>query len=140
VRAGSSPKKLDNSLNSFATSYYGIRLNIRRIDKTSNKTVYEKTRQEPITQTIQRRQLLFIEQCLRRDTEELTSKYVLYKPKHSHGKRNRDRPRIQYPDYIEKMLNEESPSSNDEIGESAANMTNWFKIVVAYKPRLFAAD
>ena len=44
--------------------------NIKWQDKISDETLYKNTKQEPIVQTIQRRQLRFIGHCLRRDKKE----------------------------------------------------------------------
>jgi hypothetical protein len=82
-------KTLEKSLNSFATSCYRIILNIKRLDKISNNRIYEMVKQEPLVQTIQRRQLRFIGHCLRRNQTEFTNTYALYTPKPGHGKRKR---------------------------------------------------
>jgi hypothetical protein len=58
-------KALEKFLNSFATSCYRIMLNIKRMVKISNNTIYENVKQEPLLQAIQRRQLRFIGHCLR---------------------------------------------------------------------------
>ena len=80
-------KLLADNLNSFAINCYRIMQNIKWQDKISNETLNKNTKQEPIVQTIQRRQLRFIGHCLRRDKEEFTYQYALYTPQPRHGKR-----------------------------------------------------
>jgi hypothetical protein len=132
--------KLESTLNSFATSCYRIMLGIKRLDKISNSTIYETVKQEPLVQTLQRRQLRFIGHCLRRNSNEFTNIYALYTPKPGHGKRKRGRPRLNYPDYVARLINNDEPPTIDEIRKTAANRKEWQKIVVACKPPLFAVE
>ena len=132
--------KLADSLNSFATNCYRIMQNIKWQDKTSNETLYKNTKQEPIVQTIQRRQLRFIGHCLRRDKEEFTYQYALYTPQPRHGKRKQGRPKLLYPEYIAKLINNEVQPTIDELRKIAVERTEWSKFVVAYKPRLFSDE
>ena len=82
---------------------------------------------------IQRRQLKYVEHCLRKDKDELINQYVLYFPKPSHGRTK--------PGYIGKLINNEIPPSVDEIRKAASNRTEWRRrIVNACKPVVFAAD
>jgi hypothetical protein len=133
-------KTLENILNSFATTCYRIMLNIKRLDKISNTTIYERVKQEPLTHTIQRRQLRYIGHCLRRTTNEFVNMYALYTPKNGHGKRRRGRPRLTYAEYVAKLINNDEPPTSDEIRKAAANRKHWLDIVIACKPRLFAVD
>ena len=97
-------------------------------------------KQEPLVQTIQRRQLRFIGHCLRRKPNELTNMYAPYAPytpKPGHGKRKRGRPRLQYVDYVARLINNDEPPSIDEIKEAAADRKRWYDIVIACKPHLF---
>ena len=41
-------ENLEKSLNSFATNYYRIMLNIRRFDKKRNEDIYKMVAQEPL--------------------------------------------------------------------------------------------
>ena len=115
-------------------------LNIKRLDKISNNTIYGRVKQEPLVQTIQRRQLRFIGHCLRRNPNEFTNMYALYTPKPGHGKRKAGRPRLQYVDYVTRLINNDDPPSTDEIRKTAADRKRWHDIVIACKPRLFAVD
>jgi hypothetical protein len=132
--------KLETTLNSFATSCYRIMLHIKRLDKISNNTIYEKAKQEPLVQAVQRRQLRFIGHCLRRNPNEFINTYALYTPKSGHGKRKRGRPRLNYPDYVARLINNDEPPTIDEIRKTAADRKGWHKIVVACKPQLFAVE
>ena len=85
-------KKLENSLNSFATSWS------ERIDKVSNIRIHELIYiKDPLVLTVQRRQLRFVGRCLRKAENELINKYVLYTPELSHGNRGRGQPKMLYP-------------------------------------------
>ena len=97
-------------------------------------------KQEPLVQTIQRRQLRFIGHCLRRKSNEFTNMYALYTPKPGHGKRKRGRPRLKYVDYVARLINNDNPPTIEEIREAAAGRKRWYDIVIACKPRLLAAD
>ena len=55
-----------------------------------------------------------------------------------HGKRKRGRPRLQYVDYVARLINNDEPPSIDEIKEAAADRKRWYNIVIACKPHLFA--
>ena len=130
--------EVEKTLNSFTTSCYRIMLNIKQLNKISNNTVYKTVKQEPLTQTIQRRQLRFIGHCLRRNTNELSNIYAIYTPKAGHSKLKRGRPRFHYHGYIASLINNNRPPTTDEIRKTAANRERWSKIVVACKPCLFA--
>ena len=97
-------------------------------------------KQEPLAQTIQRRQLRFIGHCLRRKSNEFTNMYALYTPKPGHGKHKRGRPRLKYVDYVARLINNGNPPTIEEIRKAAADRKSWYDIVIACKPRLFAAD
>ena len=115
-------KKLENSLNSFATSCYRVMLNIKRIDKVSNKKIHEMIGiQEPLVLKVQRRQFRFIGHSLRKAESELINKYALYTPEPSHRNRGRGKPQMLYPNYIAKLINSEIRSTIDEIRASAKN-------------------
>ncbi|CAF1276691.1 unnamed protein product [Adineta ricciae] len=132
--------KLEKVLNSFATSCYRIMLGIKRLDKVSNNTIYGIVKQEPMVQRVQRRQLRFIGHCLRKNSNEFINQYALYIPRPGHGKRKRGRPRLNYPDYVARLINNDEPPTITEIRKTAANRKEWHKIVVACRPPLFAAE
>ena len=109
-------KKLENSLNSFATSCYRVMLNNKRIDKVSNKRIYELVGiNDPLVLTVQRRQLKFVGHSLRKADSALINKYVLYTPEPSHGYRRQGQPPMLYPDYIGKLIDSETSPTIDDI-------------------------
>ena len=110
--------------------------NIKWQDKISNETLYKNTKQEPIVQTIQRRQLRFIGHCIRKDKEEFTYHYALYTPQPW----KQGRPKPLYPEYIAKLIKNEVQPTTDELRKIAVERTEWSKFVVAWKPRLFSAE
>ena len=133
--------QLEQSLDSFATNCYRVMLNIKRVDHISNNEVYQLVKMDRLTTTIQRRQLRYVGHCLRKNKDELINQCVLYYPKPSHGKTKPGRPPMAYPDYIGKLINNDTPPSVDEIRKAASDRSEWKrKIVDACKPVLFAAD
>ena len=75
------------------------------------------------TTIIQRRQLKYVGNCLRKDKIELINQCVLYYPKPSHGKTKPGRKPMTYPEYIGKLINSDTPPSVDEIRKAAQNRT-----------------
>ena len=114
--------------------------NIKWQDKITNEAIYKQTKQEPLVQTIQRRQLKFKGHCLRRDKVEYTNEYTLYIPKTSHGKRRKGRPKLMYPDYIARLINNDVPPTVRSLRIAAQDRKEWSKIVDACKPRLFSSE
>ena len=134
-------KKLENSLNSFATSCYRVMLNVKRLDKVSNNKILESVGiKHPLNLTVQRRQLKFVGHSLRRAEDELINEYVLYTPEPYHGKRGAGRPPLLYPDYIAKLINNNTPPTIKEIRRAAQNRQEWQRIVDACIPTSFAVD
>ena len=56
---------MENKINSFGTSYYRILLNIRRIDRMPNATIYRLTETAPLIERVRLRQLSFLGHVLR---------------------------------------------------------------------------
>ena len=78
-------KDMENKINSFGTSCYRIMLNIKRVDRVPNTTIYNLTETTPLVVRARIRQLKFIGHILRLPNDELAKEYALYVP--SHGKR-----------------------------------------------------
>ena len=133
-------EKLASSPNSYATNCYRIMLGIKRLDKVSNKTLYEKVGKHQFTHEIQRRKLRFVDHSLRRDKNDLINKYVLYAPEERHGQRSRGRPHILYHQYIGKLINSDTPPVSDEMRNAEEDRRGWRTFVTDCKPALFAAD
>ena len=69
-------KKLEDKLNSYATSCYGIMLRIKSLNFISNEEVLRQVHQENLVQLIQQRQLRFLGHILRKPEDELANKYA----------------------------------------------------------------
>ena len=113
-------------------------LGIKKLDKVSNKAVYEQVGKNQLILQVQQRQLRFVGHSLRR-TDHI-SDYVLYTPEERHGKRSRGRARTTYHTYIGKLINNETPPTTNDMRELASNRTEWRKLVADCKPVLLAAD
>jgi hypothetical protein len=115
-------------------------LGIRKIDKVSNKDVYDIVNRQQLTLRVQQRQLRFVGHSLRRDKNDLISKYVLYAPQERHGKRSSGRGRKLYHHYIGKLVNQEVPAKEDELRAAAENRDIWRRFCNRLKTPLFSAD
>ena len=115
-------------------------LNIKRLDRVSNAEMFRKIGIDPLVIQIQRRQLRYVGHCLRKPQDEMINKYVLYQPVERHGRRGRGKPKLLYPQYIGFLINSETPPTVDEMRTTARNRTDWYKLVDACKPTIFAAD
>ena len=56
------------------------------------------------------------------------------------GERKRGRPGLHCHNYIAGLINNDEPSTIEEIRKTTASRESWSKVVVACKPRLFAAE
>ena len=83
-------QKLEDKLNSFATSCYRIMLGVKRLDFIRNEDLLRQVKQKPLILEIHRRQLKFLGHILRKPTDEPINKYAFYLPRH--GKRKPGRP------------------------------------------------
>ncbi len=134
--------RLEDCINAFATNAYRIMLNIRRLDKISNKVIYDRVGQGPLINTVHRRQLRFIGHSLRRPSTEPINKYALYTPAERHGKRKRGKPAKSYAKYISSLVTRKGdpPWTVDMIALAAANRKEWNSRVVACTRPPDAAD
>ena len=82
---------IKNELDSFATSCYRHMLGIKRLDKVTNKEIYNKVKQVPISQTLAKRTLTWIGHMLQRPADEPIKIYSLYEPSQQMGKTKPDR-------------------------------------------------
>jgi hypothetical protein len=122
-------------------------LNIKRLDRVTNSEIYRQIESatgkeiEPLTLQIQRRQLRYVGNCLRKAENELISKYVLYTPLPSHGTRGRGNPKMTYAEYIGRLINNDVLPSAGEIRKMANDRSLWRnRIVGGCKPKLFAVE
>jgi hypothetical protein len=139
-------KKLNNTLNSFATNCYRIMLGIKRIDKVSNDIVYETVGRDKLTLQVQQRQLRFVGHSLRRHEKDPINKYVFWAPDERHGHRCAGRPRTLYHQYIGKLINRHTPPTANELRNVARSGTpdharnEWKKFVTGLKLAQFDVD
>ena len=133
-------KKLARTLNSYATNCYRIMLGIRKIDKVSNKDVYDIVNRQQLTLRVQQRQLRFVGHSLRRDKNDLINKYVLYASQERHGRRSRGRGRKLYHQYIGELVNQDVPAKEGELRVAAENRDIWRRFCNRLKTSLFSAD
>ena len=120
-------KKLEDKLNSYATSCYRIMLGIKRLDFISNEEVPRQVQQEKLVQLIQQRQLRFLGHILRKPEDERANKYALYHTRH--GKRKVGRPKTLFHQYIARVMCQDNPPTPEEIRLMAQDRTNWGKLV-----------
>ena len=91
-------QRLEDKLNSFATSCYWIMLAVKRLDFIQNEDLLRQVKQKPLILEIRQRQLKFLGHILRKPTDEPINKYAFYQPRH--GKRKPGRPKAMYHQYI----------------------------------------
>ncbi len=122
-------KDMENKINSFGTSCYRIMLDIKRIDKVPNVTIYNLTGTVPLVEKARNRQLKFLGHVLRMPDEEPVKEYALYVPKH--GKRKPGRQRTLFSKYIHCLLGDADGMLNHgQLLEMAQNRCGWRKLVV----------
>ena len=109
---------MESKINTFATSFYRIMLNVKRKDHVPNTMIYSKSNTEPLIHHVRNRQLRFLGHILRLPEEEPASRYALYIP--PHGNRRPGRPCTSYLAYIQRLLGyEEGSIQADQIATLA---------------------
>ena len=73
-------KDMENKINSFGTSCYRIMLNIKRIDRVPNATIYNRTETAPLIERVRLRQLRFLGHVLRLPENEPVREFAMYVP------------------------------------------------------------
>ena len=121
---------MENKINAFATSCYRIMLNIKRLDKIPNTTIYNLTNTVSLVVQLRTRQLKFLGHVLRMPDDEPAKVYALYTP--PHGKRKPGRQRTLFLRYIQRLFGDhEGLLQPDQITALAQDRSNWRKFVVA---------
>ena len=121
---------MENKINSFGTSCYRIMLNIKRIDRVPNATIYSLTETAPLVERARIRQLKFIGHVLRLPDDEPVREYALYVP--THGKRKPGRQRTLFTKYIQCLLGDmDSMLNHSQLSAMAQDRQSWRKLVVA---------
>ena len=123
-------KAMESEINAFGTSCYRIMLNIKRIDRVSNATIYDLTQASPLVENVRTRQLRFLSHVLRLPDDEPCKEYALYVP--PHGKRKPGGQRTLFLTYIQNLLGDtDNMIGPDKLSELAQDRCDWKKIVVA---------
>ena len=117
------------TLNGFLTSCLRIILGIEREDRVENDEIYALTNLQPLSHSVQERQLAFLGHSVRRPEDHLANKYALYAAKH--GRRGRGAPRTLYQQYISKILQPNFNISDQEIRRAAQDRRAWKEECVA---------
>ena len=106
----------------FATSWYRIMLNIKRLEKVSNDRIYDHISTSPLLSTVILRQLKFFSHILRMEKDEPANIYALHDP--SHRKRSPGRPRRSFLGQIQEWIN---PNKDKERVSKRLKKT-WLRI------------
>ena len=123
-------KDMEGKINAFATSCFRIMLNIKRVDRIPNASVYNLTGTTPLIERVRTRQLKFLGHVLRLTDDELIWEYALYVP--PHGGRKPGRPRTLYLKYIQQLMGDfEGMMLPNNIINSAQDRSSWRQLVVA---------
>ena len=122
-------KDMENKINSFGTSCYRIMLNIRRIDRVPNATIYSLTESAPLIERVRRWQLRFLGHVLRFPENEHVRDFVMYVPTHRRKKPGRQR--TLFTNYIHCLLgNLDNLLNDNQLLEIAEDRHQWRKLVV----------
>ena len=117
---------MESQINAFGTSCYRIMLNIKRIDRVTNSTIYDLTQTSPLVENVRSRPLRFLGHVLRMPDDEPCKMYALYTP--SHGKRKPGRQRTLYLKYIQCLLGDTN-NIPEKLSELAQDRCGWRKLV-----------
>jgi hypothetical protein len=121
-------------------------LDIKRINKVSNKNAYKTVGRDKLKRQVEHRQLRFVGHCLRRNEKDPICKYVLRAPGERHGKRSVGRPHTLYHQYIGKLINSDTPPTVNEMRYVARSDTpdharnEWKKFVTDLTQAQFDVD
>ena len=122
-------KACQKKLDGFLTSCLRIILGISREDRVGNDEIYALTNLQPLSCSVQERQLSFLGHSVRRPEDHLVNKYALYAA--THGRRGRGAPRTLYHQYISKTLQPNFAISTEEIRRAAQDRRAWREECVA---------
>ncbi|CAH8662821.1 unnamed protein product [Heterobilharzia americana] len=114
-------KGISNKLQTFINNCLRSLLKIRWPEKISNKELWERTNQEPITQQICRKKWRWIGHALRRPTEDITRQALEWNP---HGKRRVGRPRVTWRRSCEQEMRASGLSWN-QVQKISENRGHW---------------
>ena len=119
-------KDMETEINSFGTSCYRIMLNIKRIDRVPNATIYSLAETAPLIERVRLRQLRFLGHVLRLPENEPVREFAMYVP--THGRRKPGRQRTLFTNYIHCLLGDPDSLLNDnQLLEMAQDRHRWRK-------------
>ena len=113
---------MTSKTNSFATSCFRILPGIKRIDKITNKRVYQLVNRQPQMHTVRQRQIRWIGHALRQDNDE-PSKQLCPLWTVNNKKKGRGRPRGTYRAQIADLFSPGVEAFYHEIDVMAINRT-----------------
>ena len=122
-------KALASMINTFQTRCLRIILGIKRLDRVSNRQIYETTSSSPLMSTVRMRQLKFLGHILRMDKNELINIYALYIP--PHGKRPPGGQMMSFVNSILKSIDPSGTLTAQDITRAAQDKDGWRKLAVA---------
>ena len=104
-------------------------LDIRRIDRVPNASIYSLTETALLIETVRLRQLRFLGHMLRLLENEPVREFAMYIP--THGRRKPGRQRTLFTNYIHCRLGDPDSLLNDnQLLEMAQDRHRWRKLVV----------
>ena len=122
-------KDMENKINSFGTSRYRMMLNITRIDRVPNASIYSLTESASLIERVRLQQLRFLGHVLRLPVNEPVRDFVMYVPTHERKKPGRQR--TLFTNYIHCLLGDPDNLLNDnQLLEMAQDSHQWRKHVV----------
>ena len=101
------------------------------LDKITNKSIYERVKQQPLSVKLARRQLTWVGHMLRRKEDEPIRRYSLYEPGEQMGKSKQGRHKTTYKQHIANLLNKDISLSAKEIENAAQERNSWKMLVIA---------
>ena len=122
-------KDMENRINSFGTSRYRMMLNIRRIDRVPNTSIYSLTESASLIERVRLQKLRFLGHVLRLPENEPVRDFVMYVP--THGRKKPGRQRTLFTNYIHCLLGDPDNLLHDnQLLEMAPDRHQWRKLVV----------
>ena len=117
---------LANKLDVYARACYRIMLGInQKQDHVSNEDLYKRVRQEPISDTIDLRQIQFTGHCLRMATDEPVHRFLFYES-NIKDRLRQGKPRKTYRQQISALIAPGVPTlSSEEIQAYAKDRNVW---------------
>ena len=122
---------MESEINAFGTSCYRIMLNIKRIDRVSNATIYDLKQTAPLVENVRTRQLRFLDHVLRmRDNgRHARSMHCIF---HHMGRGNQEGNEPCFSVTFNTYWQTDNMIGPDKLSELAQERCGWRKLVVAF--------